>query len=224
MPPASYVTLNSSLSQCKGSFILVVDLLLTVLCRYIWQLMLFHNASHNINPLPCVLQLRGGWDGFLRHGAGWSIEEVPGPHSCPGRSPEGGTTYWGLQVKNLFPTCGSELHPNSSWTAAMITSGITPIPDDSYLLTLSKQTVPMEHSRRLEHSALSDEEKLPFTGSETSRTGETAGVWCIEGDVCKLLRLSLWKQPGKTGWYLSKNIVQTASSSSCLPRTQLTEI
>lgn len=47
---------------------------------------------------PCSQQLRGGWDGLLRHGAGWSTEEISGPHPCPGRSPEGGTSYRGLQV------------------------------------------------------------------------------------------------------------------------------
>lgn len=52
-----------------------------------------------ISLLPlCASQLCGGWDGFLRHGAGRSAEEVSGPHSCPGGSPEGGTSHRGLQV------------------------------------------------------------------------------------------------------------------------------
>lgn len=52
-----------------------------------------------LSAAPPSQQLRGGRDGLLGHGAGRGAEEVSGSHSGPGRSPEGGTSYRGLQVK-----------------------------------------------------------------------------------------------------------------------------
>lgn len=53
-------------------------------------------------PFP---QLRGGWDGLLRHGAGWGAAEIPGPHPCAGGGAEGWAANWGLQVRKraLWP-------------------------------------------------------------------------------------------------------------------------
>lgn len=44
-------------------------------------------------------QLRGGRNGFLRHGAGWSPAEIPGPHPCAGGGAEGWAANWGFQVR-----------------------------------------------------------------------------------------------------------------------------
>lgn len=43
-------------------------------------------ADEGCVPLP---QLRGGRDGLLRHGAGRSPAEIPGPHPCAGGGTEG---------------------------------------------------------------------------------------------------------------------------------------
>lgn len=72
---------------------------LAINCNIFSSFPIYFLCSLLISPLTlCASQLCGGWDGLLRHGAGRSTEEVSGPHSCPGGSSEGGTSYRGLQV------------------------------------------------------------------------------------------------------------------------------
>lgn len=56
-------------------------------------------------------QLRGGWDGLLGHGAGWSAAEIPGSHPCAGGGTEGRAANWGFQVRKraLWPHCCNQL-------------------------------------------------------------------------------------------------------------------
>lgn len=83
-------------------------------------------CSFFISPLRHgAQQLCGGRDGLLGHGAGRGAEEISGPHSCPGRSPEGGTSYRGLQVIKKSKNCCESLGLSRSILAGIL-NGVLP--------------------------------------------------------------------------------------------------